>query len=111
MANPVRQLFVSREPAARVILCDLNGNPYKASGGGGGTTVTTYNNSIAQGDLESVITHNLGDANAILLSAFANWNSGQPYITDQDADTITVKFPNACPFSSGGELVGGVIPS
>lgn len=111
MANPVRQLFVRREPAARVILCDLNGNPYVAGGGGGGTTVTTFSNSIAQDDRTSVITHNLGDPAAILLGAFANWNSGQPYITDQNANTITVTFPNACSLSSGGELVGGVIPS
>lgn len=98
---------------AFVCLVDPFGVPYKAStgGGGGGTTVTTYSNDVDLDDATSVITHNLGDAAAILLSAFANWNSGQPYIIDQDADTITVAFPNACSLSTGGILVGGVIPS
>jgi hypothetical protein len=98
---------------AFVCLVDPFGVPYKAGsgGGGGGTTVTTFSNSIALGDTSSIITHNLGDAAAILLAAFPNWNSGEPYITAQDANTITVTFPNECSLSSGGQLVGGVIPS
>ena len=87
-------------------------NPGGSGGAGGGeTTVTTFSNNITLADTSSVITHNLGDAAAILLSAFPNWNAGSLYITDQDANTITVTFPNECSLASGGKLVGGVIPS
>ena len=40
MANPVRELFPNEPAAARVILVDENGIPYKATGGGGGGTGT-----------------------------------------------------------------------
>src|SRR6266446_3672442 len=43
MANPVRQQFPNKEAAARVILVDGNGNPYKASGGGGGSVEVQVN--------------------------------------------------------------------
>lgn len=91
---------------ARVVLCDPNGVPYKATGGGGGggANITSGQDSIAQGDTVHIITHNLADATAILMGAYGNWNSGQPYIVDQDANTITIAFPNECPLSSGGAL-------
>ena len=79
-------------------------------GGGGGTTITTYSLSVALGAATATITHNLNNPAAILISAFANWNSGQPYITAQGANTITVNFPNECSLATGGTLVGGVIP-
>lgn len=90
---------------ARVVLVDPDGVPYKATGGGGGSvTITSGSDSIAQGDTAHIITHNLGNASAILLGAYANWNSGQVYIVAQDANTITVAFPNECPLAVGGSL-------
>jgi len=79
--------------------------------GGTGTTITKFSNSITLGDTSSVITHSLSDAAAILVAAYPNWNAGGLYITAQDANTITVTFSNECSLASGGQLVGGVIPS
>jgi len=114
MAQNNRIDWVPIDCAVPVVLVDpATGNFYKAGTGtgGGGTTVTTFSNNIALGDTSSVITHNLGDTAAVLLSAYPNWNAGGLYITAQDANTITVTFSNECSLASGGQLVGGVIPS
>ena len=39
MANPVREFFVSKPEAARVVLVDTNGDIYNATGGTGATDV------------------------------------------------------------------------
>jgi hypothetical protein len=49
MANPVRQKFVRKPEAARVILVDQNGEPYKASGGGG-SSVDIQVNGVSTSD-------------------------------------------------------------
>jgi len=79
-----------------------------SSGSAGGVAITTGQDSVAQGDTTHVITHNLNDANAILLSAMCNWNASMPYIIAQDANTITVEFPNECPLAANGNLMWAV---
>lgn len=101
---------------ATIVKADATHDGYLSQGdwstfNGKQSAIAKYSNSISLGDTTSVITHGLADASAILLAAFANWNAGQPFITAQDANTITVTFPNECSLAAGGKLVGGVIHS
>jgi len=77
----------------------------------GASSLTKGRQAIALDDESAIIVHSLNDASAYLVSAFANWNSSQPYIIAQDANTITVAFPNSCSLSTGGELAWAISKS
>lgn len=82
----------------------MTGTTLSSSGGsGGGSAAVSGTDAISATDTTHIITHSLGSATALLISAYATWNAGSPYKTAQDANTITVTFPNECP-SGGGFL-------
>ena len=62
-------------------------------------TVTAGTDAVAANATSHVITHNLGNASAFLIGVFGDWNTGAPFKTAQDANTITVGFPNEAPGS------------
>lgn len=71
------------------------------SSSGGSVSVARGKDAVSAGATSAVITHSLADATAIIIAAITDWNSGAPYQTAQDANTITVTFPNECPTGDG----------
>lgn len=59
--------------------------------------------TITGGASSAVITHNLGDANAVLRSCTCGGWPGRPFITARATNTITVTFGIQAP-AGGGTL-------
>lgn len=58
--------------------------------------------NVTGGASSVVYTHNLGDANAVVICTCGGW-PGRPYVSAQDANTATITFGIQCP-AAGGTL-------
>lgn len=65
--------------------------------------------AVLADEVDAILTHNLGDANAVLLTVVPDWNLGSWWVTAQDANTITITFEN--PPSGAQSIVFAVRPS
>ena len=86
---------------ANITITNPSGGIIQIDSSASGSGLTTGSQSVTLHDQSAVITHSLGNINAILVSAIANFNSGFPWITGQTINTITIRWPNFCPLNPG----------